>query len=90
MIMIRLGNIVKDSITGFTGMAVGRTEWLYGCTRIAVESTELKDGKPVGAEWFDEQRIEVVVASVPKVSADSAATTGGPQRDPGRSADPAR
>ena len=56
--MIDLGSKVKDMITGFTGIAIGRTEWLYGCTRIVVESQELKDGKTVKPEWFDEQRVE--------------------------------
>jgi hypothetical protein len=80
--MIELGNKVKDNITGFVGIAVGRTTWLFGCNRIAVEPQELKDGKPIEAQWFDEQRIELVVDTKPEVSPDNTAITGGPQNDP--------
>ncbi len=80
--MIKLGSKVKDIITGFEGVAVARTEWLYGCTRIGVDSAELNDGKPVETQWFDEQRLEMTEAQEPKVSKDSSATSGGPQRDP--------
>ena len=31
--MEELGSRVKDSITGFEGFAVSRTEYLYGCVR---------------------------------------------------------
>jgi hypothetical protein len=75
--MIELGTRVKDSITGFSGVATARTEYLYGCVRVAVEPTELKDGKPIESVWFDEQRL----------AKDSPAQSGGPgivapNRDP--------
>lgn len=56
--MIKLGAKVTDSITGFTGIATARTEYLYGCVRVSVEPTELHEGKPVEAQYFDEQRLE--------------------------------
>ena len=79
---IKLGSKVRDNITGFEGIATGRTEWLFGCNRVCVEPTELKDGKPIEAQWFDEQRMEVVAEQAPVVSKDSSATTGGPKMDP--------
>ena len=80
--MIRLGSRVKDSITGFTGIAIGRTDWLYGCSRICVEPEKLqKDGKAFESLWFDEQRIIVIKEMGPKVSKSSSATTGGPHND---------
>lgn len=81
---IKLGSEVKDVYTGFSGVATGRTEYLYGCTRVLVEPRELHEGKPIDGQWFDEQRIELVTESAPKVSADSSAGPGGPQRDPQR------
>lgn len=81
---VKLGSKVRDSLTGFEGIAVARTEWLYGCSRVGVESTVLKDGKPIGTEWFDEQRCELVEEMKPKVSPQSSATSGGPQKDPTR------
>ncbi len=80
--MIKLGNKVKDTVTGFQGIATGRTEWMYGCARICVEPQELHDGKPIEGQWFDEQRLEVISDDRPQVSKDSSATTGGPRRDP--------
>ena len=61
---VKLGSRVKDSITGFTGIAVGYSRWMYGCNRIVVEGESLKDGKPLGNEWFDEQRIQTIEADV--------------------------
>lgn len=56
---IELGARVKDRITGFSGVAVSVTHWLYGCTRYGVQSETLdKDGKPIEAEWFDEQSLD--------------------------------
>jgi hypothetical protein len=55
---MKLGSRAKDRITGFSGIVVARTDWLYGCTRYAVQSEELdKDGAPVEAQWFDEQSL---------------------------------
>jgi len=58
--MIELGSIVKDKITGFTGIAMSSTTWLFGCVRIHVEPQELHDGKPIAMQVFDEQRLEIV------------------------------
>lgn len=82
--MVRLGSKVRDNITGFTGIAVGRTAWLHGCARVGVEPDTLKDGKPIEIQWFDEQRIDVLEDRAPVVSAASSARTGGPQQDPSR------
>ena len=65
--MIKLGDRVKDSITGFTGVAVSRTEYLYGCIHISVEGESHKDGQ-IAEVVFDEQRLTDAPA----------ATSGGP------------
>ncbi len=95
--MIKLGNKVRDSLTGFEGIAIGRTEWMYGCTRIGIDPVGLHDGKPIDTQWFDEQRVELVEDAEPAVSKESKAEfrlddgpsprrmTGGPQADPSRS-----
>ena len=82
--MIELGNKVRDTVTGFTGIAVARTIWLYGCERIAIEPQELHEGKTIDEHWFDDQRVEVLEETAPVVSTASVATSGGPQRDPKR------
>ena len=83
MTQINLGDKVRDNVTGLTGSVQGITNWLYGCRRVGVQPYGLdKDGSPIEMEWFDEPRLELVVAEPPKVSV----PTGGPARseDPGR------
>lgn len=70
--MTGLGTRVKDGVTGFEGVAMARTEYLYGCVRVCVQPTELRDGKPIEPVWFDEQRLDVT----------SPAKSGGPQPNP--------
>lgn len=82
---IKLGDHVKDSYTGFEGTAIGKSKWLYGCTRILIEPTKLlEDGKVADSVWFDEQRVVLVRQQERKISEQSKATTGGPQNDPVR------
>jgi hypothetical protein len=81
---IKLGSKVRDTYTGFEGIAVARTEWLYGCARIMIEPTALKDGSPIKAEGFDEQRVVLIAEQEPVVSAVSEAKSGGPYPDPVR------
>ena len=70
--MIKLGDKVKDSITGFTGVATGRTVYYNGCISVLVTSNKLSsDGNEVN-EWFDEQRLDNK----------SEAKAGGPQNRP--------
>ena len=58
---IKLGSLVKDNITGFTGFAIGRTEFAFGCIHITIQAAGLtKEGEPVPMQRFDEQRIEVL------------------------------
>lgn len=70
--MVKLGSKVKDSITGFTGVATARAVYLYGCVQVLVQPGKLENGKIVESHWFDEQRLDTV----------SAAKSGGPQPVP--------
>lgn len=76
--MIKLGSKVKDSITGLTGIATSRTEYLYGCVHIGITPQETKDGKACEPQWFDEQRVEVLKEKKPWFSPASSASSGGP------------
>ncbi len=58
--MIELGDRVKDRISGLKGIAVGITNYLYGCKRIMVQPEETKDGKPVDTFYLDEPQLEIV------------------------------
>lgn len=84
---MKLGDKVRDRYTGFEGIAIARTEWLYGCVRITIQSTKLHDGRPL-EDTFDEQRVEVTEAREPYKAAASVADTGGPRDAPRRQRDP--
>lgn len=62
--MVKLGDKVRDVITGFEGIAIGKSEWLCGCTTYGITPQKLKDGKIIDTEWFDEGRIEVIAEDV--------------------------
>jgi hypothetical protein len=83
---IELGSQVKDKITGYKGMVIGRTEWLYGCRRYTLQAQELKDGKPVEHIACDEDAIEVLEQAEPHVLKE----TGGPRDDAQRRSDAVR
>ena len=72
--MITLGDKVKDKITGLTGIATERREFLNGCVQYAVQGKVGKDNKMIDAWYIDEQQLEV--AGKPKKVKKS--NTGGP------------
>ena len=78
--MTKLGTIVRDTVTGYTGLAMARAVYLHGCIRVLVTPKELdKEGKPREGEWFDEDRLGVSEGA------------GGPERrEPSRSSDAPR
>ena len=78
---IELGDTVKDIITGFEGVVVARTDWLYNCVRFTVQPKEMKDGKPLDSITFDEDQLSVIASKSVKLRA---ARTGGPRPEPQR------
>jgi hypothetical protein len=85
---VKLGDKARDTVTGFTGVCVARTEWLNGCWRITLQPQGLdKDGKPCQQETFDDFQLEVVE---PKANPAGSKETGGPRDGPVRAADPKR
>ena len=54
--MIELGSKVKDSVTGFEGIATVRIEIFKGTTQFIVQGTELHEGRIV-EERFEEGRL---------------------------------
>ena len=77
--MIKLGEKVKDSITGFEGIVVCRADYLNGCVQLQVQSQELKDGKIIKAEWIDEPQL--IVLEKPLEPEETKDTPGGGFRD---------
>lgn len=57
---VKLGQKVRDKVSGFKGIAIGRSIFLNGCARVGVQPKTDKDGKHVDAVWFDEPQLEVL------------------------------
>ena len=90
---IGLGDKARDIISGFSGIVIARTSWLYGCDRITIQSDKLdKDGKPGESYSFDEQQVELIRANAVKHPEPGAveARPGGPRREPARASTPGR
>lgn len=82
---VTLGDLAKDSVTGFTGVAVAICEWLHGCARVTLQPQKLdKDGKVRSSETFDILQLQVVKSAKVKAKslrAGAALNTGGPADD---------
>lgn len=57
---MKFGDVVRDKISGFSGVATCRLDYLNGCVRWAVSPRILHEAKPVDAQYFDEEQFEVV------------------------------
>ena len=80
--MIELGDRVADRMTLLEGIVVAKTQWLYGCNRITVQPTQLKDGRPQELLSFDEPQLEVIKAGA--FPAETLNGVGGPRQEPTR------
>lgn len=78
--VVSLGDIARDTITGFEGVVICLSQWLHGCRRATLQPRELRDGKPVESQSFDEPQLELVQSSVVWTTAN----TGGPRPEPVR------
>ncbi len=59
---IKLGDHVRDTISGYEGIATARHEYLNGCERISI-SGKMDDPSKEPPTWvFDEEQVEVVKA----------------------------
>ena len=53
-----LGEKVKDQITGYSGIIIGRIEYITGCDQYLIVNQKVKsDGERKKGEWFDENRL---------------------------------
>lgn len=84
---MNLGDVVRDKISGFSGVATCRLDYLNGCVRWQVTPRTLHDAKPVEAQYFDDEQLEPVdepaVTLVRK-------PTGGDRPNPARRSNPSR
>jgi hypothetical protein len=79
---IALGDIARDTISGYEGVVVARTEWINNCVRFTLQAKKLTaDGKPVEAVTFDAFDLELVSTREPPVEP---VKHGGPRPEPSR------
>ena len=76
---VKLGDEVKDKISGFTGVIVSRHEYLNGCARMTLQPKIDKDGKLPETETFDEPQLELIKTQVAE-SEPMFGRTGGPEK----------
>lgn len=78
--MIRLGNKVRDKVTGFEGIATGRVEYLTGCQQIGI-TPPAKDGEVKATQYFDAERLVLVDIGIAPAEVSDPNAAGGPNRD---------
>jgi hypothetical protein len=61
---VKLGDRVRDELTGLTGIVVCISDWLWGCRRVIIQPREIKDGKPVDTFSVDEPQLTVLETGV--------------------------
>lgn len=57
---MKLGDKVKDKVTGFEGIVVAIDEWLNGCRRAGVQAKMKKDGTFRDPAWIDESQLTIL------------------------------
>lgn len=77
---VKLGQKVKDVITGFEGTITGRAQYLTGCSQGLVAPPISKDGEHRDGHWFDEDRLAVVSEEI----VDLKVVNPGPDKTPSR------
>lgn len=76
-----LGTVLKDIVTGFWGVAMGRTQYYTGCNHYGLVSRKLtKEGELGNWQWLDESRLNP--AGEEKVIFEGAKPTSGPAPNP--------
>lgn len=85
---VALGDRAVDTVSGFAGVCVARTEWLNGCWRMTLQPQALdKHGKPQEPQTFDDFQLEVTEPKIQKVGSKA---SGGPRDAPVRVRGPVR
>ena len=89
-IRVNPGDRAKDIISGYEGIAICRSEWIYGCVRVSLQAEEVKDGKPVEAFTFDEAQLKLVKAQAIKSTPTAIEAPAGDRPNPIRRPDASR
>lgn len=71
-----LGDKLRDTITGFIGVVICRSQWIHSCNVYTLQPQSIKDGKPSEKAYFDEPALELITEKTVTESR----LTGGPER----------
>ncbi len=74
---IKLGDKVRCKHSGFTGIAVAKTEFINGCVQFNVLPKVKKHNEPIEDIGIDEDSLEVVITKKKKTKSKA---NGGPMR----------
>jgi len=58
--MIQLGVTIRDRVTKFQGIVIGRVAYLTGCAQLLVQPVVNGKGEWAESRWIDEPRAEVM------------------------------
>lgn len=76
-----LGEVVRDKVTGFTGVVMSQTKYFTGCKHYGLQSKDLTtDGKVREWEYLDESRLEATGEA--KVIDEPVKSTSAPGHNP--------
>ncbi len=79
MFKFEVGQSVKDVVSEFEGVVMGRTEYYTGCRQYAVCPRKVtKDGDIPGWEWLDEGRLKKTKKKALKFMGNEPTDDGGP------------
>jgi hypothetical protein len=85
---VALGDIARDTVTGFEGVVIARCEYLTIDDRVVLQPKTLdKDGQPQKPHGFDVVHVDLVSKLHPPAPPEK---RGGPMDDVRRAADPVR
>ena len=66
--MIELGDEVKDKITGFVGITVGKIEYINGCIQFGLKAKVKKNGElPKDNYWVDIKELAIIKKHAVKI-----------------------
>jgi hypothetical protein len=67
---VDLGDLVRDRVSKVTGIVIGRTVWLNGCTRFSIQQQGVdKNDKQFESFAVDEMQLELLTAgAVPAIN----------------------
>ena len=71
-----VGKQVIDIVSGFTGVAVSKIEYMNGCIQFNIQPKCKDDNTMVKAEWFDAEQVKLV--SNKRIVKKKKKPTGGP------------